>query len=74
MLENSDIQEIINIKKVLENLIKEQDDAHLKNALEQLNQFIIENCRHDYVDDFIDIDPDLTMRITYCTKCMMTKS
>jgi hypothetical protein len=74
MLENSDIQDVINIKKRIENLIKEQDNEHLKNALEQLNHFLIQNCSHDYVDDFIDIDPDRSMQITYCTKCMMTKS
>jgi hypothetical protein len=74
MIENIDIQEILNIKKRIENLIKEQDDAHLKNALEQLNYFLIQNCSHDYVDDFIDIDPDRSMQISYCTKCMMTKS
>ena len=73
MLENSDIQEVLIIKKRIENLVKEQDNAHLKNALEQLNQFLNQNCSHDYIDDFIDIDPDRTMQIIYCTKCMMTK-
>lgn len=74
MLENNDIQEILTIKKRIENLIKEQDNAHLRNALEQLNQFLNQNCPHDYVDDFIDIDPDRSMQITYCSKCMMTKT
>lgn len=73
MLENSDIQEVLTIKKRIENLINEQDNRHLKNALEQLNQFLIQNCHHDYLDDFIDIDPDRSMKITYCTRCMMTK-
>jgi hypothetical protein len=74
MLENSDIQEVLLIKKRIENLIKEEDNAHLRNALEQLNQFLIQNCSHDYVDDFIDVDLDRSMQITYCTKCMMTKN
>ena len=74
MLENSDIQEVITIKKRIENLIKEQDNVHLKNALDQLNHFLNQNCSHHYIDDFIDIDPDRSMQITYCTKCMMTKS
>jgi len=74
MLENSDIQEVLTIKKRIENLIKEQDNAQLRNALEQLNQFLNQNCSHDYVDDFIDIDPDRSIKITYCTRCMMTKS
>jgi hypothetical protein len=73
MLDNSDIQEVITIKRVLENLIKEQDNVHLINALEQLNQFLNQNCSHDYIDDYIDIDPDRSMQITYCTRCMMTK-
>ena len=73
MLENSDIQEVLTIKKRIENLINEQDNAHLRNAVEQLNHFLNQNCFHDYVDDFIDVDPDRTRKITYCIKCMMTK-
>ena len=30
-------------------------------------------CKHEFEDDFIDITPDNSCKITYCTKCEYTK-
>ena len=32
-----------------------------------------DTCIHDFVEDWIDIDPDRSQRIVYCRKCEMTK-
>jgi hypothetical protein len=32
-----------------------------------------EPCCHDFVEDWIDIDPDRSHRIVYCRKCEMTQ-
>ena len=34
---------------------------------------IVELCSHEFVDDSIDIDPDKSENITYCTICGFTK-
>lgn len=38
----------------------------------QLHEYIKENCTHTIVRDLIDIDPDTSKTIYYCTKCMIT--
>ncbi len=30
-------------------------------------------CVHDFIEDWIDIDPDRSQRIVYCRICEMTK-
>ena len=39
---------------------------------------IIENkinniCEHEWINDYIDINPELSQRITYCKKCEVSK-
>ena len=55
------------IKYVKETLIKKQ--AHL----EIIDTFIKEYCQHEWVDDYIDIDVEKGMNITYCKHCESTK-
>ena len=38
----------------------------LKNIVEQR---IKSGCKHEYVDDYIDIHPECSQRISYCKKC-----
>jgi hypothetical protein len=31
-------------------------------------------CNHEFIKDDIDLTPDRSQRIVYCTKCFITKS
>lgn len=42
-------------------------------SIEHLNQIICSNCQHTFVEDVIDITPDRSQNITYCTICEYTK-
>jgi hypothetical protein len=42
-------------------------------SIEHLNQLICSNCEHTFVEDVIDITPDRSQYITYCTICEYTK-
>lgn len=46
------------------------DLESLKSYLEEKIQSI---CVHDWVEDLIDIDPDRSQYICYCSKCEITK-
>ena len=43
--------------------------AYLENYLTIVNDQINQSCQHNYVTDDIDIDPDNSMRIYYCSIC-----
>lgn len=43
-----------------------------KNRLKKINECIMNNCNHEWVDDYIDIDPDTSKPITYCCFCEAT--
>lgn len=54
-------------------------DPCRKTAMQKIDEHIasLENtlkgmCKHNYVEDYIDIDPDKGMQITYCDKCFQT--
>ena len=45
-------------------------DIKVPNSLQvSINKYIQTNCNHDFVEDYIDIQYDLTQKIIYCDKC-----
>jgi hypothetical protein len=63
------------IEKIFKNQIffneKLKELNHSKFALENN---IINKCEHEYIDDYIDITPEMSKKITYCRICEYTKS
>ena len=51
----------------------EKKIIELELTLEHLTQFICHSCEHTFVEDVIDITPDRSQNITYCTICEYTK-
>jgi hypothetical protein len=54
-------------------------DPSRKTAMQKIDEHItsLENtlksvCKHNYVEDYIDINPDRGTSITYCDKCFLT--
>jgi hypothetical protein len=45
----------------------------LEVTIEHLSKFICHSCEHTFVEDVIDITPDRSQNITYCTICEYTK-
>lgn len=46
---------------------------HMNSKINNINKKINELCEHIWIDDMIDITPDKSIYITYCTKCELTK-
>mgnify|MGYP001176361945 CR=1 FL=1 len=44
-----------------------------KEFLEKINKYITDNCDHEWVNDYIDIDVEKSQNITYCNKCEKNK-
>jgi len=47
--------------------------GEIELTIEYLNELIFNNCEHTFVEDVIDITPDRSQNITYCTICEYTK-
>jgi len=48
------------------------DNVNVIAIQENIRKFLIENCQHDIVTDYIDITTEQTNKIVFCSKCNMT--
>ena len=63
--------EMYSIKDIYNDFIKlKKNILHLKNVCKKNIQKI---CKHDFVTDLIDINPDESRSITYCKICELTR-
>ena len=73
-----DVNKTINV--IIDRInIKQQNPVNTDKSKLLLNANIIEDkinniCNHEWIDDYIDIDPDRSQKITYCRLCEATKS
>lgn len=60
---------------IIESHIKDYEKKidEVEFTINQLNKLISLHCEHIFVDDYIDITPDTSERITYCSKCQYTQ-
>jgi hypothetical protein len=45
----------------------------LENKMKLVDKQIKELCNHEYVEDWIDLDPDRSVKIKYCSICQTSK-
>ena len=72
---NNNSEEIRAILVYLENLPQYENttELYLENFLKHIDEQLLQKCQHNYVTDDIDIDPDNSMKICYCSICEHTK-
>lgn len=46
---------------------------HYEKINDLLNKKIIQCCPHDFIEDEIDISPEISQKITYCSICENNK-
>ena len=61
----------INSKAILtnENIIDNRIISQIDELIKTLDMKIKAECSHEYVEDYIDVDPEQSRRISYCSKC-----
>ena len=65
------IEKLVNFQLKIEEY-KNIFDNKLNNIFLLINEYILVNCSHNKVSDLIDITPDKTQTIIYCSKCFTT--
>uniref|UniRef100_A0A6C0D957 Uncharacterized protein n=1 Tax=viral metagenome TaxID=1070528 RepID=A0A6C0D957_9ZZZZ len=67
---------LINSKFFLSNDKFENNNKELINQMEdlikQIDLKLKSECKHEYIEDFVDITPDKSQKICYCNKCWTT--
>ena len=68
---NNNSEEIKSILVYLNELPQYENtsELYLENFLKHIDEQIKNKCQHNYITDDIDIDPDNSMRICYCSIC-----
>lgn len=62
-------------RRYIQNLITDYEAkiSDVKMEIANFQKIICSICQHTFVEDMIDITPDKSQKITYCTKCEYTK-
>ena len=63
------VDNMIEIKNIL---VSSEKNDEVNTILKMVDKFLLKHCRHEIVDDLIDIDPDRSKSIRYCEKCLIT--
>jgi len=69
---DASIDVLLNVKHQLEKLPMQQRSPAYTNILLQVNMYLCKYCNHVIEHDLIDIDPDRSIEIQYCTICETT--
>ena len=74
-MEDAHMETMIAIRNLLEQEldIKQQKEcSFFMNIVEKVQPYVKIYCQHQINEDLIDIDPDRSKTIYYCTKCETT--
>jgi len=68
---NDTICEINKIIDIITCHIVKKTDAELE--LNNCDNLLYQMCQHNFVEDYIDITPDISQKIIYCSLCELSK-
>jgi hypothetical protein len=60
---------LLDEKIYVNSLLKE--NVNVIAIQDNIRKFLISNCNHEVETDYIDLTPEKSYKIVYCTKCMM---
>lgn len=63
------------VRQILQSVSKDKQNPDYKNIIQLIEKYLLEHsgeCNHNIIDDLIDIDPDRSKMIKYCTLCYKT--
>jgi len=72
MNNEEEIEIMIRIKKICQNIPDNVQSQEYNEILFKIKNFLLKHCKHEIINDSIDIDPEKSMDICYCVKCETT--
>jgi hypothetical protein len=64
-----EVSVMLSVHKELQTMPITRQTPEYFDILKLVTKYLHKHCRHDVVHDLIDIDPDRSRTITYCTIC-----
>jgi len=63
---------ILEMSKMLDKIPISEQSSDYRQIAQMVRNYLNNNCNHNLVYDYIDIDPDQTRQICYCCRCFTT--
>ena len=64
---------MIKARDSLNKIPKHERNIEYQKIYNSIEDYILCNCNHIFVNDYIDYTPESSGCITYCCKCMITQ-
>jgi hypothetical protein len=72
-IENTpDVEHFIRVKQVMERHSYRWNTEYYNDVMASINGYLAKYCKHNQIQDWIDITPDESAMIVYCDKCYCT--
>ena len=67
-----EVEVMLSVKQLIETMPDSRQTPEYLDILNRVKKYLHKNCKHNIVHDLIDIDPDRSQEISYCTICEST--
>ena len=67
-----EVEVMLSVKRLIETMPDIRQTPDYLDILNRMKKYLHKHCKHNVVHDLIDIDPDRSMEISYCTICEST--
>ena len=67
-----EVEVILSVKRLIETMPDIRQTPDYLDILNRVKKYLHRHCKHNVVSDLIDIDPDRSKEISYCTICEST--
>ena len=65
---------MIKARDALQKIPKDERTCEYEKIYNSIENYILQNCNHSFINDYIDYTPESSGRITYCCKCLITQN
>ena len=72
MSKEEEVLVLLQAKIICQSIPDNVQSQEYNDILFKIKNFLMKHCKHEIVNDSIDIDPDKSMDICYCVKCEST--
>ena len=67
-----EVEVMLSVKHLIETMPDIRQTPEYLDILNRVKKYLHKHCNHNVVHDLIDIDPDRSIEISYCTICEST--